>query len=434
VEGLHILHRAIAGDAFDDSAERYPPPRCHPNTRTKLLDVLRNWACGIEPPQNCNILWLYGPAGSGKSALAQSFCEKLKEEGHLGGSFFFKRGDSSRGNAKKLFPTIAYQLAHLLPDVNRLISEKIEKDPAIVDRSLPDQLQKLIIEPCQRSCLSQAVSVVIDGLDECDGTDIQEEVLRSIGNAASREHLPILFLIASRPESHIRETFANFEGFHRGLNINQSVQDVRTYLFDEFSRIHREHQTMASVPSPWPRSEIVDDLVNKASGYFIYVATVIKFIDDKQFRPVDRLDIILGIQSTISASPFEPIDQLYYQILCAVSVDFRVQLLGILAVMAARFFFIPVSSIEGLLYLEPGNVRLILRNLHSVIRIPEEDNMLLGVHHASFLDFLDEPVRSGPFCVGTSQCRTYLASQILKAFSYQHDDPCSNQVRRFGAR
>ncbi|KAJ6559785.1 hypothetical protein B0H19DRAFT_992774, partial [Mycena capillaripes] len=36
---LHILHRASAGDAFHDSAERYPQPRCHPETRTKLLDT-----------------------------------------------------------------------------------------------------------------------------------------------------------------------------------------------------------------------------------------------------------------------------------------------------------------------------------------------------------------------------------------------------------
>lgn len=114
--GLHILHRAIAGDAFHDSAERYPQPQCHPDTRTKLLEVLSKWACGIEPPINWTsddnvstiseeddnvsaisgeddeknnqpsscILWLHGPAGSGKSAVAQSLCQKLKEEGRLG--------------------------------------------------------------------------------------------------------------------------------------------------------------------------------------------------------------------------------------------------------------------------------------------------------------------------------------------------------------
>ncbi|KAJ7693966.1 hypothetical protein B0H17DRAFT_932341, partial [Mycena rosella] len=112
-------------------------------------------------------------------------------------------------------------------------------DPAIVDMSISHQLQELIIEPCRKSPLSRPVSLVIDGLDECTGEDIQQEVLRSIGSVFSQEHPPLL-LVASRPESHLRETFSKrlFAGFHRSLNINQSFQDVRKYLLDEFDRIH----------------------------------------------------------------------------------------------------------------------------------------------------------------------------------------------------
>ncbi|KAJ7883115.1 hypothetical protein B0H13DRAFT_1629189 [Mycena leptocephala] len=181
---------------------------------------------------------------------------------------------------------------------------------------------------------------------------------------------------------------------------------------------------MARVPFPWPPSEIVDAFVEKSSGYFIYVSTIIKFIGDKRFRPVDRLNIILGIKNNISGSPFDPLDRLYHQILCDVPIDFRVQLLGILAVVAARFD-LSVSTIESLLELETGDVRLILRGLHSVIDIPDDDGTMVGTHHASFLDFLDNPSRSGPFCVGNSQCRTNLAYYILKALSDSHDESLS---------
>jgi hypothetical protein len=369
-------------------------------------------------------LWLYGPAGAGKSAVAQSFCQKLKNEGRLGGSFFFKRGHPSRGNAKRLFPTIAYQLSLLLPQLKQLISQSIENDPAIVDRSLSSQLQELIIIPWRKSGLSRPVSVVIDGLDECDGQHIQQEILRSIGNVVCERYPPIRFFIASRSESHIRETFLEpgLDGFYRRLNIEQSFQDVRKYLLDEFRRIHREHRTMDAVPGPWPSRKIVEELVQKSSGYFIYASTIVKFIDDKRFRPVDRLNIILGIKNSISGSPYECLDALYHQILDVVPLEFRSQLLGILVVMKEKFE-LSISKIEQLFELETGDVHLILRELHSVIHVPVKDSNVVRVHHASFLDFLGNPSRSGPFYVGGPQCCTNVTYHILKAFSYGHGNP-----------
>ncbi|KAJ6490929.1 hypothetical protein C8R45DRAFT_195256 [Mycena sanguinolenta] len=439
--GLHILHRAIAGDAFHDSAERYPQPQCHPDTRTKLLEVLSKWARGIAPPINwtsdddvsaiseedhennqpsSRILWLHGPAGSGKSAVAQSVCHKFKDEDRLGGSFFFKRGHTSRGNAKRLFSTIAYQLA-LLPELKQHISRAIENDPAIVDRSLSTQLQQLILDPCQKARFSRPLCIIVDGLDECDGEEVQHAVLQAIAGALRQEGLPILFLVASRPEAHIRETFAEtcLAGYHRPLNIEQSFDDVRKYLHAEFDRIHHQHQTMTAVAFPWPRPEIVEQIVQNSSGYFIYASTVVKFINDKRFQPPDRLDVILGIRHSNLGSPFNSLDQLYLQILSGVPEDFRPQLLRILVFLNRR---ISLSNIGRLLDLQTGELRLILRGLHSVIHVPGYDWENVSAHHASFLDFFNDPSRSGPFHVDSPQCRTDLAFQLLKILSCHFGD------------
>ncbi|KAJ7440603.1 hypothetical protein FB451DRAFT_1191514 [Mycena latifolia] len=368
----------------------------------KLLEVLSKWASGIEPPRkwtshdwstlseeddeeknqpSSRILWLHGPASSGKSAVEQSFCQKSKEQGRLGGSFFFKRGHPSRGNAKRLFPTIAYQLSLLLPDLKQRISRTIENDPTIVDRSLSTQLQELILDP---------LSIIIDGLDECDGEDVQQAILWAIGSALCQEGLPILFLLASRPEAHIRETFAEplLAGHHRPLNIEQSFEDVRKYLQVEFDRISHQHQTMTAVPSPWPEAEIVQQIVRNSSGYFIYASTVVKFIDDKLFHPPDCLDIILGIRHSISRSPFNPLDQLYIQILSGVPEDLHPQLLRILVFVKEG---VSLRQIGQLLELQPGELRLIFRGLYSVIHVPEYDWDDVSAHHASFLDFLNNP-------------------------------------------
>jgi hypothetical protein len=462
--GLHILHSASAGDAFHDSAERYPQPKCHPETRTQVLEDLWTWSSQNDPKST--VLWLHGPAGAGKSAIAQSFCQKLESDGRLGGSFFFKRGHASRGNAKKLFPTIAYQLACLLPETERAISEgplrrglfskhdpvsedalmnnfrnlnrailrKIEDDPSILDRSLSTQLHELIIEPCLRWNLdSHILVIVIDGLDECEGQDVQQKILCSIGNDFHKAHLPLCLrlLIVSRPEPHIRKVFEgpSFNGLYQPLNINQSFKDVRKYLQDEFTRIHQEHHaTMAMVSSPWPSSHLIEELVQKSSGYFIYASTVIKFVDDENFRPTDRLQIIVGLAKLDSGSPFAALDELYTQILS--SSPARPQLLQILASIPAKLD-LRVPHIEQLLELRPGDLQLILRGLHSVIKIPRDNNSsrprdLLMVYHASFLDFLDDPIRSGIFYVGGSH-RTDLARHILKAYSYNYEDSSLNR-------
>ncbi|KAJ7093805.1 hypothetical protein C8R44DRAFT_561741, partial [Mycena epipterygia] len=99
--GIHILHRAVALEGLHDSADSFPQPRCHPETRTKMLDDMFEWAIADDSPRS--IRWLHGPAGAGKSAIMQSLCQRLHEAGHLGGSFFFKQDHTTCGNAKVLF-------------------------------------------------------------------------------------------------------------------------------------------------------------------------------------------------------------------------------------------------------------------------------------------------------------------------------------------
>ncbi|KAJ7845479.1 hypothetical protein B0H13DRAFT_2409709, partial [Mycena leptocephala] len=154
-------------------------------------------------------------------------------------------------------------------------------DPSITDYSLSVQLQQLIVEPCRQNLYSHTLTVIIDGLDECDSQHIQQEILWSISSVMHDSSLPLRFLIASRDEPHIREIFTgSLNKLHCPLNVNQSFADIRKYLLDEFARIHREHcATMSMVPEPWPSLEIINHLVWKSSGYFIYASTVIKFID-----------------------------------------------------------------------------------------------------------------------------------------------------------
>ncbi|KAF8175297.1 hypothetical protein K438DRAFT_2045892 [Mycena galopus ATCC 62051] len=416
--GIDLLHSAVALAAIYNSAESFPQPKCHPETRTKIRENLRQWSLETDPEST--ILWLHGPAGAGKSAIMQTLARDLQNVGRLGGSFFFKRGHATRGNGKTLFATIAYQLALRVSWLKDPISNTVENDPSIIAQSIEIQLQKLISEPCRLHNVGgtwDPITVVIDGLDECEGQDVQEEILRAVRNCTAKYNLPLRFIIASRPEPHIYDIFQSpfYEGCYKSFNVVKSSDDVRKYLRDEFARIHREHRhTMANIPLPWPSPNILEQLVGESSGHFIYASTIIKFVNDKNYRPTERLAIVQEQDIVQSCSAFDPINQLYMTILC--SVPRRTELIPILC--AITYFHLLPDTVDRLYELAPGDTRLLLRGLHSVLKVPEDsdedDSPTVHTHHASFLDFLKNERRSQQFYIGGLHHRMDLARAFLK--------------------
>ncbi|KAJ7206758.1 hypothetical protein GGX14DRAFT_366846 [Mycena pura] len=408
-------------------------PRCHPETREEILENIWSWSTQNDP--RIPILWLWGPAGAGKSAIAQTFCQRLSDEGRLGASFFFKRGHPSRGNARKLITTIAYQLARLFPDVEHLVSRIISEDPSIVEQSLATQLEALIFKPCRAKMNKEELAViVIDGLDECESNEVQKELLDSIGGSFHGQVVALRVLIASRPEPHIRETFEapTFKQICWSLNIEQALADVRRYLCDNTASI-TSTETMGNVSTPWPTPDDIKKLVEKSSGYFIYAATIIKFIDDKDFRPTDRLAEVMHWQNTPSDhdSPFQALDQLYTQIFCCVPTRLRPRLVDILCTFV-HFGSLSVANIETLLELRPGDVALTLRRVQSLLSVPSDTAQQIIAYHASLTDFLGDAARSGEFCVSNTRCRMNLGCSVLKALSCEstHNQHSGLQVAR----
>ncbi len=205
---------ASAPNALHDSSARFDPPTCHPNTRLAVLECIMEWIFGSDN-REALILWLYGPAGAGKSAILQSIAEKCVALDILLASFFFFRSDSTRNHPGSLVATIAYQIATRIPQVTSALDSAISRDPMIFKKSLDTQVQQLIVNPLRNLALSGFFKdrkttprlVLIDGLDECNGHDQRRIVLLSIAKALREQNFPLIFLIASRPEEDIRLLF-----------------------------------------------------------------------------------------------------------------------------------------------------------------------------------------------------------------------------------
>src|SRR6188768_3660976 len=94
--GLSLLRANTAPGAFHNSAERCDQPKCHPHTRVAVINEIMTLAGDEE--KKAFFTWLYGPAGAGKTAIADSIAELCHDEGRLAAAFFFSRGADGRKN------------------------------------------------------------------------------------------------------------------------------------------------------------------------------------------------------------------------------------------------------------------------------------------------------------------------------------------------
>ncbi|KIK61935.1 hypothetical protein GYMLUDRAFT_142412, partial [Collybiopsis luxurians FD-317 M1] len=324
-KGLEMLYQnAVVGAAYD-AEQRFPPPNCHPGTRTETLEILRNWVNGST--KTTPIYWLYGAAGVGKSAVAQTISEEFANS-QLAATFFFSRADPTR-NLQHFFTTIAFRLvtSHVLgPILSEYVDLTIRRDRTIIHANLERQFQELIAKPCYRLNTEQWKNlpqlIVIDGLDECVDIPSQERLLSIIRKAKSGSTVPFKFLICSRPEPRTRDVF-NHQDFRTMVvrsdlgSAFESGNDIARYLREEFNKIRQDHwRTMAHVPEDWPGEGIVQLLVQRACGQFIYATTVLKYVGDYQRLPTEQLEIILNITVPEDYdSPYPDLDLLYLQIL-----------------------------------------------------------------------------------------------------------------------
>ena len=390
------------------------------------------WIQAIEESED--VLWLYGSAGAGKSAIAQTIAEMCAELGLIVASFFFSRASQSRNNEKRLISSIAYQLAISIPETRSYIESAVQVDPAIFDRSLETQINSLIIRPLENAYddVDAAVAkqwprlIIIDGLDECDGPSIQSSIIRLLSTALRHIQIPLILLVASRPEPHILNTF-NFlikseSQFSRHIVLDDSYEpdaDIREFLVSRFKEIKENHRLAVYIPVSWPSEEIVDRLVRKSSGQFIYASTVMKYLNSPKHRPMKRLDVILGLIPVVGDMPYKELDALYSHIFSCVE-----DLGTTLKILEFLFFGyesrLTPGSVAILLRLDEEDVYLHLSELHSILYIPPPPNTVnfeIRPSHASLQDFLVDKLRSGKYHLDEEAFHTDLSRQCIHQIS-----------------
>ena len=275
---------------------------------------------------------MYGAAGAGKSAIQQTIAELCYELNLLAASFFFSRSANGRNNKTFLITKIVDQLIESIPEIREHVGIALYNSPSLLTRSLEAQMDALVVKPLEAVASICGVDfmnfrpkvIVLDGLDECGDPESQRYILKVLMNSINKHSIPFSFILASRPEQHIREAFdvELLSSLTTRLVLDDKYLpdfDIRMLLQSKFQDIKSRHPSHAYLPSPWPSEEDVERLVRKSSGQFVYASTIIKFIDSHRHWPPDRLNIIFGISPPGKTTPFAEIDSIYFYILTAAS-------------------------------------------------------------------------------------------------------------------
>ncbi|TEB27804.1 hypothetical protein FA13DRAFT_1776324 [Coprinellus micaceus] len=421
IEPFDRLLSRVAHGAVHDSAERGPyAPKCHPKTRTAVQKDIMGWIrCGEQDETPRRILWLSGPAGSGKTAIAGTIADQCYKQGLLAASFFFSafaRSMDRRLN-KQFIPTLVYRLIQhkSVVGLKEEVLAVIEDDPWVFEKHLDQQLEELILKPLRKiagrsNCGDWPLVIVVDGLDECQGhseSDIgpggdthtpgasaQQEVLSALSRACTDSAFPFRIIIASRPEPAIRHFFSTPQCPTLNVFLDNKYDpdsDIRLFLEAKFSDLRRRFK----LPSTWAAKGIIDILVKEASGQFIYAATVIRFLDNSRIgSPQQLLTRVLEWRNLSDSRPFAPLDLLYHRIL-RTSPDPLMAVKWICFIRAQQEDAYNFPYVRGVLESYPGETEHVLGTLTSLVGLVDGNEQPgFQFYHKSLFDFLQDPHRS----------------------------------------
>ncbi|KAG2003033.1 vegetative incompatibility protein HET-E-1 [Coprinopsis cinerea AmutBmut pab1-1] len=396
-------------------------PGCTPGTRVALLADLLGWAKKVHSP---HLFWLNGVAGTGKSTIAESFSAQLHDRKMLGASFFCSIKVDDRKDAQLIIPTLAKAMARSNAQFREALDAVLESCDDPTAMKLADQYQKLILEPAASAFkhTSTTIVVVIDALDECDKDKATELLLRAI--IAQKPSVPLKFFVTSRPETAIRETFdtSAVHGLVRLHDIERDIVQADIFAFVVHS-LFQNSAIRKKYGSRWPPPE-VQKIAAQAGHLFIVAATMVKYITTRTGNPVQRLEKLASAERP----PLSSIDELYSRVLEEAFSELDEDEAHVthlcLSLLVTALRPLSVNDYARLLpiAITPDGVRVAFVALHSVVRLPDENNDdgTISIYHASFVDYLTSAKQHGlRWFVDTTAAHSTVAEACTELLSSQ---------------
>ncbi|KAJ5671269.1 hypothetical protein N7507_000396 [Penicillium longicatenatum] len=388
LEQNSLMHLKVVEGALYDSHVHEHEDFCLPGTRTELLSRIMDWATSDDKL----IFWLNGMAGTGKSTIARTVAQDFNQGGLLGATFFIKRGEIDRGNARFLITSIAGQLVTRHRELVPGVLHAIKTDPRITTRFLRDQFDQLLYRPLinLQPKQSTAVVIIIDALDECSKVEDIKLILHLLFKLQEVKSIRIRVVLTSRPELPIRIGFDEEENHQdlilHGIPAPMIENDIRQFLKHKLTIVQKNR----SLSSDWPGHENIEKLVKMAVPLFIFASTACLSIGNA-VHPQKQLQNYLDFGSTNASQLKKTYLPALQQLLGGdeeesgdILEEFR-DTVGVIILLKTP---LSVDSLALLLQKPAPDISDLLESLHSVLNVPINTSTSVRSLHLSFRDFL----------------------------------------------
>ncbi|KZP23194.1 WD40 repeat-like protein [Athelia psychrophila] len=360
-------------------------PCCLPGTRRDTIDEILGWASNPLQGDSDNVLWLYGPAGTGKSAVAATVATHFSEMGRLGAFVGFDRASPEQGRPSTAVKSLARQLAEYDGRLRTSITQTINDGPkaSVLRASLSDKFDRLIVKPLASIPTLPGegpIVVVLDGLYEYEQPDCWTSLLDLLVGGTKSLPSNLRFIITSRTVDGILDAVTGAV-LHPHIRIRElrssSHSDISAYFTFRMQQIRRKKTYLQE---DWLGPTAIAELTARAFGYYPWASLLLQ-----PLRSIPDLNT--------------PLDELYRGALKSAGswtdVDFVRDFRAAIGAILESTIAIPTTVIDGLLDRPfsppPPPATVIIRRLGSVLTYEP----VVRVLHPSFLDFLSNRERCG---------------------------------------
>ncbi|KAL7918350.1 ankyrin repeat-containing domain protein [Trichoderma austrokoningii] len=243
----------------------------HPHTCDWLFETsqFQQWHHRDNLQNHNGVLWIKGHLGTGKSTLMKHTLRHLEEnssETHVIAAHFFNaRGDYSEQTPLFMLRSLLYQMLEKEPSIYELFvplfrdkKQKHDNGWKWRDADLKNFLLSNI-----KKFQSKPLFVLVDALDECEETHVRDVVglLETLSDKATNAGVTLNICLSSRHYPHI--------GMRKHLELvveqtSEHDEDIFIYTRDNLAINDKE---------------IEKELLEKASGVFMWVVLVIKLLN-----------------------------------------------------------------------------------------------------------------------------------------------------------